>query len=57
MIPDYPQIKTFPKDKITIDGFLCIHDLSSTKQISDLLFLLHALFKTRRPSINSNNEK
>jgi hypothetical protein len=46
---DYPQIKTFPKDKITIDGFLCIHDLSSTKQISDLLFLLHSLFKTRRP--------
>jgi predicted GTPase len=46
---DYPQIKTFSKDKITIDGFLCLHDLSSTKQISDLLFLLHALFKTRRP--------
>jgi hypothetical protein len=46
---DYPQMKTFPKDKITIDAFLCIHDLSSTKQISDLLFLLHALFKTRRP--------
>jgi hypothetical protein len=48
---DYPQIKTFPKDKVTIDGFLCIHDLSSTKQISDLLFLLHSLFKTRRPII------
>jgi hypothetical protein len=46
---DYPQIKSFPKDKIIIDGFLCIHDLSSTKQISDLLFLLHSLFKTRRP--------
>ncbi|CAF3809984.1 unnamed protein product [Adineta steineri] len=46
---NYPQVKTFPKDKVTIDGFLCIHDLSSTKQISDLLFLLHSLFKTRRP--------
>ncbi|CAF0785219.1 unnamed protein product [Rotaria sordida] len=46
---DYPQIKTFPKDKITIDAFLCIHDLSSSKQISELLFLLHSLFKTRRP--------
>jgi hypothetical protein len=46
---DYPQIKAFPKDKLTIDGFLCLHDLSSTKQISDLLFLLHSLFKTRRP--------
>ncbi|CAM4768497.1 unnamed protein product [Rotaria magnacalcarata] len=48
---DYPQIKTFPKDKITIDAFLCIHDLSSTRQISELLFLLHALYKTRRPVI------
>ena len=46
---DYPQIKAFPKEKITIDGFLCLHDLSSTKQISDLLFFLHSLFKTRRP--------
>ncbi|CAF4568808.1 unnamed protein product [Rotaria socialis] len=48
---DYPQIKTFPKDKITIDAFLCIHDLSSTRRISELLFLLHALYKTRRPVI------
>lgn len=46
---EYPQIKSFPKDKITIDAFLCIHDLSATKQLSELLFLLHALFKTRRP--------
>ncbi|CAF4603583.1 unnamed protein product [Rotaria sp. Silwood1] len=46
---DYPQIKTFPKDKITIDVFLCIHDLSLSKQTSELLFLLHSLFKTRRP--------
>ncbi|CAF1123406.1 unnamed protein product [Adineta ricciae] len=46
---EYPQVKAFPKDKVTIDAFLCIHDLSSTKQISDLLFLLHSLFKTRRP--------
>ena len=48
---DYPQLKTFPKDKLSIDAFLCIHDLSSSKQISDLLFLLHSLFKTRRPVI------
>lgn len=46
---DYPQVKAFPKEKFTIDAFLCLHDLSSTKQISDLLFFLHSLFKTRRP--------
>ena len=46
---DYPQVRTFPKDKVNIDGFLCLHDLSATRQISDLLFLLHSLFKTRRP--------
>jgi hypothetical protein len=46
---DYPQIRTYPKDKVNIDGYLCLHDLSASKQISDLLFFLHALFKTRRP--------
>lgn len=46
---DFPQSRAFPKEKVIIDGFLCLHDLSSNKQISDLLFLLHGLFKTRRP--------
>ena len=44
-----PQVRTFPKDKVNIDGFLCLHDLSGSRQLSDLLFLLHSLFKTRRP--------
>ncbi|CAF3024867.1 unnamed protein product [Rotaria sp. Silwood2] len=30
------------------DAFSCIHDLSSTKQTSELLFLFHSLFKTCR---------
>ena len=45
----FPQPRAFPRDKVTIDGYLCVHDLSLTKQVSDLLFLLHSLFKTRRP--------
>jgi hypothetical protein len=45
------QTKNFSKDKFTIDGFLCIYDLSSNKAISDFLILLHALLKTRRPII------
>jgi hypothetical protein len=45
------QIKTFPKDKINIDGFLCIYDLSSNTPISDFLILLQLLLKTRRPII------
>jgi GTPase SAR1 family protein len=43
------QIKTFPKDKINIDGFLCIYDILSNKSISEYLFLLHVLSKTRLP--------
>ena len=50
------QPKHFPKDKITIDGFLCIYDLSSNKIISDLLILLHGLLKTRRPIIMSQRK-
>ena len=46
---DYPQAKTFPKDKVNIDGFLCLHDLSTGRDVLDLLFVLHSLFKTRRP--------
>jgi GTPase SAR1 family protein len=41
--------KHFPKEKIIIDGFLCIYDLSSNKFLSDFLILLHNLLKTRRP--------
>ena len=45
----YPQIKTFPKDKITIDAFICIYDLSSNEHIINFIIFLHSLFKTRRP--------
>ncbi|CAF0768934.1 unnamed protein product [Rotaria sordida] len=41
--------KNFSKDKININGFLCVYDLSSNKPISDFLILLHTLLKTRRP--------
>ncbi|CAF2924969.1 unnamed protein product [Rotaria sp. Silwood2] len=40
--------RNFLKDKINVNGFLCIYDLSSSKPISDFLILLHALLKTRR---------
>ena len=43
--------KNFPKDKINIDAFLCIYDLSLKKSLSDFLILLHGLLKTRRPII------
>ncbi|CAF3375045.1 unnamed protein product [Rotaria sp. Silwood1] len=43
--------KFFSKDKININGFLCIYDLSSNKSISDFLILLHTLLKTRRSII------
>ncbi|CAF1070974.1 unnamed protein product [Adineta steineri] len=43
--------KTFPKEKIIIDGFVCIYDLSLNKSISDFLILLHTLLKTRRSII------
>ena len=47
---DFPQSRTFPKEKIQIDGFVCLHDLSSkSDEFSDLLFCLHGLLKTRRP--------
>lgn len=46
---EYPQTKTYPKDKLNIDAFLYVHDLSCGRQTSDLLFILHSLFKTRRP--------
>jgi GTPase SAR1 family protein len=45
------ELKPFPKEKINIDGFLCIYDLSSNKSLPDFLILLHSLFKTRRPVI------
>ena len=43
------QSKAFPKEKITIDGFLCIYDLSSERSLGDFLSLLHGAVKTRRP--------
>jgi hypothetical protein len=46
-----PELKIFSKDKINLDGFLCIYDLSSKKILSDFIILLHSLFKTRRPII------
>ena len=46
-----PELKAFPKDKINIDGFLCIYDISSKKTLSDFVILLHGLLKTRRPII------
>jgi GTPase SAR1 family protein len=46
-----PELKTFTKDKITFDAFLCIYDISSKKYLSDFLILLHSLLKTRRPII------
>jgi GTPase SAR1 family protein len=53
------ELKIFPKDKINIDGFLCIYDLSSNKFLSDFLILLHSLLKTRRPIIivTTKNDK
>ena len=42
------QTRTYPKEKITIDGFLCVYDLSSDRPLADFLLVLHALLKTRR---------
>lgn len=43
--------KTFPKEKINIDAFLCVYDLASNKPVADFLVVLHVLLKTRRPII------
>ncbi|UJR10556.1 hypothetical protein I4U23_014756 [Adineta vaga] len=43
--------KTFPKEKIPIEAFLCLYDLSSNKPVADFLIFLHTLLKTRRPII------
>lgn len=45
------DLKNFSKDKLNLDGFLCIYDLSSKKTLSDFVILLHSLLKTRRPLI------
>lgn len=44
----FTERKSFPKDKINLNGFICVYDLSSNKSISDFLILLHALLKVRR---------
>lgn len=53
------RFSTLTKDKITIDGFLCIYDISSKKYLSDFLILLHGLLKTRRSIIivTTKNDK
>ncbi|CAF0947926.1 unnamed protein product [Adineta ricciae] len=43
--------KTFPKDKVPIEAFLCLYDLLSNKPLADFLVFLHTLLKTRRPII------
>ena len=43
--------KNLPKDKLHVDAFLCIYDLSLRKSLSDFLILLHGLLITRRPLI------
>lgn len=41
--------RALPKEKLGIDGFLCLYDLSSERSHADFLSLLHVSLKTRRP--------
>ena len=41
--------RALPKEKLGIDGFLCIYDLSAERSHADFLSLLHVSLKTRRP--------
>ena len=50
---DYPQVRTFPKDKVNIDGFLCLHDLSANE--TDLWSSLSSSFSLQNASSNLNH--